>query len=297
MRVPPRRETEINSRRDEDESGSHDHNNGSDCYERSIRHFLGLWRACTPRSAAQTCGREQVEMAPSKRSPPSTSTPMNKRQRVGSAAASRASTPASQPVPSGPPSPGADSLSSLTDSGSRASSPEVELASAVKTGAQKANPIQKGRPAGPQTEQGSLDAQDEDGNSNAGDDSTVEDSLRLHEAAAAGHHDVRAKQRPSDRTAGEPRPTQGGKGRKGEEALEHAVATREEVERRRARLKEENGVGVAGARELEQDPKTFKVKMEDQEEVEVVHGAEAEELVAAAPVSPRSSLPVWCTKL
>lgn len=223
-----------------------------------------------------------VEMAPSKRSPPSTtSTSMNKRQRVGSTAASRASTPASQPVPSGPSSPGADSLSSLTDSGSRASSPEVELASAVKAGAQKAKPSQKGRSADPQTEQGSLDAQDEDGTSNAGDDS----SLRLHEAAAAGHHDVSAKTVPSEQSAGKTRPTQGGKGRKGEEALEHAVATREEVERRRARLKEENGVGVAGARELEQDPKTFKVKMEDQEEVEVVHGAEAEELVAAAPVS------------
>ncbi|GAA5988355.1 hypothetical protein JCM10908_002179 [Rhodotorula pacifica] len=227
-------------------------------------------------------------MAPSKRSPPASVSSMNKRQRVASTAASRASTPASQPAPSGPSSPGADSLSSLTDSGSRASSPEVELASAVKAGSQKATTSRKDQYAGADADQGSLDA-GEDGNTDAGNDSAADDSQRLQEAAAAGHHDVSAKTVPTGQGAGKTRPTQGGKGRKGEEALEHAVATREEVERRRAKLKEENGVGVAGARELEQDPKAFKVKEEDQEDVEVVHGAEAEELVAAAP--PRKERP------
>jgi hypothetical protein len=66
--------------------------------------------------------------------------------------------------------------------------------------------------------------------------------------------------------------------------LEHAVAAREEVERRRAHLKETNGVGVAGARRL--DEGQVKVKMEEDEnvEIEVVHGEEAE-AIAALPVS------------
>lgn len=258
-----------------------------DVAQRARSGHTALWLlAGYPRVLATLSrGSREVEMAPSKRSPPPPASEVNKRQRVASNAASRASTPASQPVPSGPSSPDADSLSSLTDSGSRASSPEVELASAVKSGAQKGNfTSHKVHLAdSEQADRASTDA-DGDGSTGAGDDPAAETSDRLHEAAAAGHHDVSAKTVPSGQGAGKTRPTQGGKGRKGEEALEHAVATREEVERRRARLKEENGVGVAGARELEQDPQKYKVKMEDQEDVEVVHGAEAEELVAAAPV-------------
>lgn len=206
-----------------------------------------------------------------------------------SASASRASTPASQQDPSAVSSPdGADSLSSLTDTGSCASSPEVELATALKTAPQKTpGTSQKGRSRGgadahTEGDEGDDLSDDADGDL---DDSIADDLLHVAEVAAEGHHDVSAKTVPSGQGAGKIRPTQGGKGRKGEEALEHAVATREEVERRRARLKEENGVGVAGARELERDAQAFKVKEEDQEDVEVVHGEEAEELTAAAPVS------------
>jgi hypothetical protein len=111
---------------------------------------------------------------------------------------------------------------------------------------------------------------------------------------AEGHHVVSAKTVPSSQptpaatkttaNSAANRATQGGKGRKGEEALEHAVAAREEVERRRAHLKEANGVGVAGARQLDENP--VKVKMEEEEnvEIEVVHGEEAE-TIAALPVS------------
>lgn len=224
-------------------------------------------------------------MAPTKRSPPSTASSVNKRQRVSSAAPSRNSTPTSQPEPSAPSSPGADSLSSLTESGSRASSPEVELASAVKSAPQKTPAFgQKGPGRSARATTATTVTEDGDAVEESVDESTADDVQRVAEAAAEGHHDVSAKTVSDGQNAEKTRPTQGGKGRRGEEALEHAVATREEVERRRARLKEENGVGVAGPRDLEHDP-SFKVKVEEQEDVEVVHGAEAEELSAAAPVS------------
>lgn len=126
---------------------------------------------------------------------------------------------------------------------------------------------------------------------------------RVIDAAQEGHHVVSAKTVPTSQpsrpptaaksngnasaTASGGRPTQGGKGKRGEEALEHAVAAREEVERRRAKLKEANGVGVAGAREMDEAP--LKVKMEEEEnvEVEVIRGEDAEEIAAVA-VSPPS---------
>ncbi|KAK4054367.1 histone acetyltransferase [Microbotryomycetes sp. JL221] len=83
--------------------------------------------------------------------------------------------------------------------------------------------------------------------------------------------------------SGNRHPTQGGKGRKGEQALEQAVAAREEVERRRVELKNAaassggaTAVGVAGARDI--DPAAI-VKTEDTEEV-VVTGDDAEDITA-----------------
>ncbi|GAA5960113.1 hypothetical protein JCM3765_002475 [Sporobolomyces pararoseus] len=196
------------------------------------------------------------------------SNPLAKRQRISQATspASTNSATGTTPrtaTPSAAPSPvqidqDQDSLSSLSES--RGSSPEIELSQAVKG---MAAPVA----------------------------AAVE---------SEGHHVVSAKTVPSSqptpatkKTPAAPsssRPTQGGKGRKGEEALEHAVAAREEVERRRAHLKEANGVGVAGARQLEQDP--VKVKMEEDEnvEIEVVHGEEAEAIAALPPRKERPAI-------
>ncbi|GAA6060749.1 hypothetical protein JCM10212_003793 [Sporobolomyces blumeae] len=241
----------------------------------------------------------------SKRGPPSSaagSAPKRQRLASSSAASPRStSTSAAQtPVPapdtpsaldSNAPSPSLDldldldpdhdSLSSLSDS--RGSSPEVELAQAVKT---MPNPP--------------LDAPDQD---------------RIAEAAAEGHQVVSAKTIPSSqpnrpafktnsnggtsngnggstgsKTGPPARPTQGGKGQRGEEALEHAVAAREEVERRRAQLKEANGVGVAGAREVEDAPVRIKREEDENVEVEVVRGEEAEEIAAAPPRKERPAI-------
>ncbi|KAM0789563.1 histone acetyltransferase [Microbotryomycetes sp. NB124-2] len=103
-------------------------------------------------------------------------------------------------------------------------------------------------------------------NANNGSSSTAAVSQKQQQASGANRH-----------------PTQGGKGRKGEQALEHAVAAREEVERRRVELKNAAAasggavaVGVAGARDVD-DPAA--VKTEETEEV-VVTGEEAEDLTA-----------------
>ncbi|GAA5821343.1 hypothetical protein JCM3770_006256 [Rhodotorula araucariae] len=203
--------------------------------------------------------------------PPSASSPSGthaKRQRLSPSAAS----------------PGQDSLSSLTED-SRASSPEVELVEAVKASLSSAPaPIQAaGKKEGRRKAKGRTDPA-----AHASD----EDVERLA-AAQVVHPVVSAKSVPDHQPgAGSKgvsgaRPSQGGKGRRGEEALEHAVAAREEVERRRAQLKEANGAGVAGAREMDQDMSSVKIKEEDGEEVEVVHGEEAE--VMAAP--PRKERP------
>ncbi|BGO92302.1 hypothetical protein NBRC10512_007726 [Rhodotorula toruloides] len=238
-----------------------------------------------------------------KRSPPPAPSPANsKRQRLSptrSAATSRTGTPTSITAPSRALSPGQDSLSSLTDDESRGSSPEVQLAAAVKsappTAAQPAPSTNGSRASSPRKAGGRKKGR------GAAAPAEVEDAERVAEAAAEGHHVVSAKTVPSSEpgrggaangsgaTAGKgSRATQGGKGRRGEEALEHAVAAREEVERRRAQLKEVNGVGVAGARALDQDPKAVKVKEEDVD-VEVVHGEDAEE-VTEAPRKERPSI-------
>ncbi|GAA5988275.1 hypothetical protein JCM5350_002839 [Sporobolomyces pararoseus] len=196
------------------------------------------------------------------------SNPLAKRQRISQATSPSSTNSATGTTPrTATPSAAAspiqvdqdqDSLSSLSES--RGSSPEIELGQAVKG---MAAPVA----------------------------AAVE---------SEGHHVVSAKTVPSSqptpttmKTPAVPsssRATQGGKGRKGEEALEHAVAAREEVERRRAHLKEANGVGVAGARQLEQDP--VKVKMEEDEnvEIEVVHGEEAETLAALPPRKERPAI-------
>ncbi|GAA6009460.1 histone acetyltransferase GCN5 [Rhodotorula paludigena] len=230
----------------------------------------------------------------SKRKDPPPASPagsLSKRQRLSSPAGAatrsgRSGTPAShkQTDTSAAASPGNDSLSSLTDDESRASSPEVELVHAVKASASAAgNGVEQknGRRKGRGGKAGGATAEAD------------EDEERVAEAAAEGHHVVSAKTVPSEQpapgaVAGKGRNTQGGKGRKGEEALEHAVAAREEVERRRAQLKEVNGVGVAGAREMGEDLGSVKLKVKQEEEdVEVVHGEEAEEI--AAP--PRKERP------
>ncbi|BGP32977.1 histone acetyltransferase [Rhodotorula toruloides] len=238
-----------------------------------------------------------------KRSPPPAPSPANsKRQRLSptrSAATSRTGTPASTTAPSRALSPGQDSLSSLTDDESRGSSPEVQLAAAVKPAPPPAAPpapsANGSRASSPRKAGGRKKGR------GAAAPAEVEDAERVAEAAAEGHHVVSAKTVPSSQpgrggatngsgaTAGKgSRATQGGKGRRGEEALEHAVAAREEVERRRAQLKEVNGVGVAGAREIDQDPKAVKVKEEDVD-VEVVHGEDAEE-ATEAPRKERPSI-------
>ncbi|BGP25463.1 histone acetyltransferase [Rhodotorula toruloides] len=236
-----------------------------------------------------------------KRSPPPAPSPANsKRQRLSptrSAAASRTGTPASSAGPSRALSPGQDSLSSLTDDESRGSSPEVELAAAVKSAPPLAAPpvpsTNGSRASSPRKVAGRKKG------GGAATPAEVEDAERVAEVTAEGHHVVSAKTVPSSQpsrgtsgsgaTAGKgSRATQGGKGRKGEEALEHAVAAREEVERRRAQLKEVNGVGVAGAREIDQDPKAVRVKEEDVD-VEVVHGEDAEE-ATEAPRKERPSI-------
>ncbi|GAA5872816.1 hypothetical protein JCM16303_006842 [Sporobolomyces ruberrimus] len=207
----------------------------------------------------------------SKRGAPnsSSSSTFAKRQRISQATSptstidSAVATPQTT-TPSAAASPAVDhdqdSLSSLSES--RGSSPEVELASAIK----------------------SMPPNGEGGAASAA-------------AVAEGHHVVSAKTVPSSqpippakKPSNAARPTQGGKGRKGEEALEHAVAAREEVERRRAHLKEANGVGVAGARQLDEGP--VKVKMEEDEnvEVEVVHGEEAEAIAALPPRKERPAI-------
>ncbi|GAA6019847.1 hypothetical protein JCM10207_003720 [Rhodosporidiobolus poonsookiae] len=218
--------------------------------------------------------------------PPSSPAATSKRQRLSpasataarSAAASRAHSPLARPI-----SPGHDSLSSLTDS--RGSSPEVELVNAVKgaqaaqgNGAAVAPPKKRGRPR-------------KDKGKAAADAPADAPLAQVVEEAADAHPAVSAKSAPSEHpgTSANGRPTQGGKGQRGEEALQHAVAAREEVERRRAQLKEVNGVGVAGAREIDKDLKKVKQEEQEPEEVEVVHGEEAEELAVAAP--PRKERP------
>ncbi|GAA5986323.1 hypothetical protein JCM11641_002044 [Rhodosporidiobolus odoratus] len=232
-------------------------------------------------------------MSNSKRKTPPVSSPATaisstKRQRLSPATASRSraasSSRAQSPLATAA-SPGGDSLSSLTDSGSRGSSPEIVLASAVKGATSTtstagaaggtASPKKKGREKKKKVV------------------ATADSLDRVVEEAVGEHPAVSAKSAPSGHpgTSASGRPTQGGKGQRGEEALEHAVAAREEVERRRAQLKEANGVGVAGAWEVEKDFKAVKIKTEEQEEaeVEVVRGEEAEELVSAAP--PRKERP------
>ncbi|GAA5932180.1 hypothetical protein JCM1841_001219 [Sporobolomyces salmonicolor] len=217
-------------------------------------------------------------MSSSKRKspPPSSASTVNKRQRLSPSASGSAAHTSAPNHPSAA-SPSHDSLSSLSES--RASSPEVELVNAVKgqTGAAASGA------------EGLMS-----GNGSTG---AAGDAGRGIDPAAAGHPVVSAKRVPpsqpartASKTNGAGRPAVGGKGRRGEEALEHAVAAREEVERRRAELKEANGVGVAGGREIDQDlPVKIKTEEGEAEEVEVVHGEDAAE-IAAPPRKERPAI-------
>ncbi|GAA5917130.1 hypothetical protein JCM8208_005474 [Rhodotorula glutinis] len=219
--------------------------------------------------------------------PPSST---SKRKSPPPSLASPGSTSKRQRLSPGPDSPGHDSLSSLTED-SHASSPEVELAEATKTAPATASSTPTAAKDGRRRPKGRVGA----GSAAAAAVEAAAEGLdgALEAAVEGGHQVVSAKTVPEHQpSAGSKgvngaRPTQGGKGRRGEEALEHAVAAREEVERRRAQLKEANGAGVAGAREMDADLTSVKIKEEDGEEVEVVHGEEAE--VMAAP--PRKERP------
>lgn len=228
---------------------------------------------------------------PSKRkSPPPAASPTSKRQRLSPSQAhlpslGQHSTTASP----------RDSLSSLSPTNSRASSP-----------ASTSQPPLPPPPNPPATNPGD-EYGDEDGEGEDDDDEDEDDDME-EVVAPAGHHVHSAKTVPSK----QPRPllpatgaktngapgrggggAVGGKGRKGEEALEHAVAAREEVERRRVELKAApggGGAGTAGAKGVKGAAAAEPKVKEEEEEVIVVHGEEAEEI--AAPVRSRLQLPV-----
>lgn len=216
---------------------------------------------------------------PSKRKspPPASASPSSKRQRLSPSQAHLPSL--GQHSTTNSPH---DSLSSLSPTNSHGSSP----------GSTHQPPLPP-PPNAPATNPGD-EYGDEDGE---GEEEDEDDDME--EVAAGGHHVVSAKTVPSK----QPRPlapatsakTNGvanrgggavaGKGRKGEEALEHAVAAREEVERRRVELKAApggGGAGTGGAKGLPGAQVVEPKVKEEEEEVIVVHGEEAEEI--AAPV-------------
>ncbi|ORY89713.1 hypothetical protein BCR35DRAFT_275496 [Leucosporidium creatinivorum] len=220
---------------------------------------------------------------PSKRKspPPASASPSSKRQRLSPSQAHLPSL--GQHTTTDSPR---DSLSSLSPTNSRASSP--------------ASTSQPALPPPPNTNPGD-EYGDEDGE---GEEDDEDDDME--EVEGAGHHVVSAKTVPSK----QPRPlapatsakTNGaanrgggavaGKGRKGEEALEHAVAAREEVERRRVELKGApggGGAGTSGAKGLPGGPVAEPKVKEEEEEVIVVHGEEAEE-IAAPPRKERPAI-------
>lgn len=87
------------------------------------------------------------------------------------------------------------------------------------------------------------------------------------------------------------RATVGGKGKRGEEALENAVAAREEVERRRVELKDQPGGGGRSSKMVAREAAVAegeaaepRVKDEEVEE-EVLHGEDAEETLAPVSVT------------
>ncbi|KAK4054154.1 histone acetyltransferase [Microbotryomycetes sp. JL201] len=217
-----------------------------------------------------------------------------------SAAPSRASTSAAAPSPR-------DSLSSLSPTNSRQSTPEpASVAGASATvmtaGSSKLATVDTAAPSTTGTEDDG-EAYEEENDDDDDDDGQTEaikhptqsaktvpgkqprplepaTGANANSAPTLGHVSQKQQQ-----ASGNRHPTQGGKGRKGEQALEHAVAAREEVERRRVELKNAAAasggavaVGVAGARDVD-DPAA--VKTEEVEEV-VVTGEEAEDLTAPA---------------
>jgi hypothetical protein len=96
------------------------------------------------------------------------------------------------------------------------------------------------------------------------------------------------------------RTTVGGKGKRGEEALEHAVAAREEVERRRVELKDQPGGGgrsskMAAREAAAAEGEVVEAKVKDEEvEEEVLHGEDAEETLAPVSAEPSQvALEAW----
>lgn len=186
------------------------------------------------------------------------------------------------------------SVSSLSDVDSPShSSPEVELSSLGQAG--------KSAPGLNDDADSDSDDADLDVGLDLGDD---EDDIPLqHQHPAISAKSVPSKQpRPVDvlsqrngsahaaskkapQAAGDGRPVVGGKGRRGEEALEHAVAAREEVERRRvemgmqstqaaksvpgsaAALAAKATLAKADAELQEKEDETVRVKQEDDEVV------------------------------
>ncbi|KAI5477888.1 histone acetyltransferase Gcn5 [Pseudohyphozyma bogoriensis] len=181
------------------------------------------------------------------------------------------------------------------DEGEGVSSPEVELRTAVGNGngAAAGKSVRKGHPLASAMA--------------AGDDDDDEEEEHEDEDEESQHPPISAKQVPSSQpvppTTKQPlRPTVGGKGKAGEEALEHAVAAREQVERRRVELKgnKETQAGLVAheaakklkeSKEKDKDEavvKKVETKVVDGEELVVVKEEEVdavvEEAEEAAPV-------------
>lgn len=232
-----------------------------------------------------------------RKSTPPSALPIPKRQRLDSPLAQTTSIADS---PDAANSSSRDSLSSLSPVNSPPSSPEADDEPANGGVAGKSNAKV------PAPVVATLDAgTDEEG---AGDGEGYEGEGEGDEAVLL-HPDISAKTlpsaqpRPLDPSPAVPmeaRPTQGGKGKKGEEALEHAVAAREKVERRREELWEEQrkagglakpkAVPAAGAREVhakvpgEVDVEVAALGKVKDEEVDMVVQAATEDDDLAAPV-------------
>ena len=128
---------------------------------------------------------------------------------------------------------------------------------------------------------------DEDDPAGDGDGEVVESEIPPE------HHTISAKTLPDHQPKpgegkternGNGRATVGGKGQRGEEALEHAVAAREQVERRRVEYREEN-IKTGQVPKGQADGVNGEVVAAEEDEVKVEEGAPSKEDDGPAPVS------------
>lgn len=221
---------------------------------------------------------DRLSMGSDNKRPPSkrNDSPVSKRQRVDRSAPPSA---APSPVPTDQNSP----------STSRNSTPQLETRRNVRSRTQGTE-----TPAPDEDEPTPADEPSEDGP--AGEEEVVE--LEGEGDVPAEHHTISAKTLPDHQPRpGEgkaqtngARPTVGGKGQKGEEALEHAVAAREQVERRRVEYREEN-IKTGQVPKPQADSQNGEVVAAEEDAVNVDEGAPAQDDDAAQPVS--NSLR-WC---